>query len=86
VVGEESFNLSPDWATSKPGFSYYGDGLASGQCGIKIDRVPASANGQIKCHLGLRGPEISKEISLIVAGKVKIIFMNLGKEADDFFF
>jgi hypothetical protein len=68
VPGIETLNLSPDWPPEN-GLGYYGDGLKNGQCGVTIDRVPASANGQITCHLGIRGKEIKKSINLVVAGK-----------------
>ncbi|KAH8262306.1 hypothetical protein KR038_000936, partial [Drosophila bunnanda] len=67
IPGEEKvLNLSPEWSKT-PGFTYYGAGLTAGQCGVSIERVKASYNGQVKCSLGVEGEELSGTIDLVVA-------------------
>ncbi|XP_002052795.3 fasciclin-3 isoform X1 [Drosophila virilis] len=67
IPGEQKvLNLSPVWSKT-PGFTYYGAGLNAGQCGVSIERVKASNNGQVKCSLGVEGEELSGTIDLVVA-------------------
>ncbi|XP_032584605.1 fasciclin-3 isoform X3 [Drosophila mojavensis] len=67
IPGEQKvLNLSPNWSKT-PGFTYYGSGLNAGQCGVSIERVKASNNGQVKCSLGVEGEELSGTIDLVVA-------------------
>ncbi|KAH8412563.1 hypothetical protein KR009_003150, partial [Drosophila setifemur] len=67
IPGEQRvLNLSPEWSKT-PGFTYYGAGLNAGQCGVSIERVKASNNGQVKCSLGVEGEELSGTIDLVVA-------------------
>ncbi|XP_043065396.1 uncharacterized protein LOC108096036 isoform X2 [Drosophila ficusphila] len=67
IPGEQKvLNLSPEWSKT-PGFTYYGAGLTAGQCGVSIERVKASNNGQVKCSLGVEGEELSGTIDLVVA-------------------
>ncbi|XP_026844847.1 fasciclin-3 isoform X1 [Drosophila persimilis] len=67
IPGEQKvLNLSPEWSKT-PGFTYYGAGLQAGQCGVTIERVKASNNGQVKCSLGVEGEELSGTIDLVVA-------------------
>ncbi|XP_030080239.1 fasciclin-3 isoform X2 [Drosophila hydei] len=67
IPGEQKvLNLSPVWSKT-PGFTYYGSGLNAGQCGVTIERVKASNNGQVKCSLGVEGEELSGTIDLVVA-------------------
>ncbi|XP_030384141.1 fasciclin-3 isoform X2 [Scaptodrosophila lebanonensis] len=67
IPGEQKvLNLSPEWSKT-PGFTYYGAGLNAGQCGVSIERVKASNNGQVKCSLGVEGEELSGTIDLVVA-------------------
>ncbi|XP_034475040.1 fasciclin-3 isoform X5 [Drosophila innubila] len=67
IPGEQKvLNLSPTWSKT-PGFTYYGAGLNAGQCGVSIERVKASNNGQVKCSLGVEGEELSGTIDLVVA-------------------
>lgn len=68
IPGEKVLNLSPDWSKT-PGFTYFGGGLAAGQCGVSIERVKAINNGQVKCSLGVEGEELSGTIDLVVACK-----------------
>lgn len=69
IPGENKvFNLSPDW-NKTPGFTYFGKGLQNGECGVNIQRVKASNNGQVKCNLGVEGEELSSTIELVVACK-----------------
>ncbi|XP_061389984.1 fasciclin-3 [Musca vetustissima] len=71
IPGEQKvFNLSPDW-NKTPGFEYFGRGLANGECGVKIARVKAINNGQVKCNLGVEGEELSGTIDLVVALRPK---------------
>ncbi|KAH8419379.1 hypothetical protein KR222_010031, partial [Zaprionus bogoriensis] len=67
IPGEQKvLNLSPVWSKT-PGFTYFGAGLNAGQCGVTIERVKASNNGQVKCSLGVEGEELSGTIDLVVA-------------------
>ncbi|XP_032569786.1 fasciclin-3 isoform X3 [Drosophila sechellia] len=67
IPGEQKvLNLSPEWSKT-PGFTYFGAGLTAGQCGVSIERVKASNNGQVKCSLGVEGEELSGTIDLVVA-------------------
>ncbi|XP_016941963.3 fasciclin-3 isoform X2 [Drosophila suzukii] len=67
IPGEQKvLNLSPEW-NKTPGFTYYGAGLTAGQCGVSIERVKASNNGQVKCSLGVEGEELTGTIDLVVA-------------------
>ncbi|XP_033150081.1 fasciclin-3 isoform X1 [Drosophila busckii] len=67
IPGENKvLNLSPVWSKT-PGFTYYGAGLNAGQCGVSIERVKASNNGQVKCSLGVEGEELTGTIDLVVA-------------------
>ncbi|XP_032591624.1 fasciclin-3 isoform X2 [Drosophila grimshawi] len=67
IPGEQKvLNLSPVWSKT-PGFTYFGAGLTAGQCGVIIERVKASNNGQVKCSLGVEGEELSGTIDLVVA-------------------
>ncbi|KAH8351749.1 hypothetical protein KR084_009419, partial [Drosophila pseudotakahashii] len=67
IPGEQKvLNLSPEWSKT-PGFTYYGAGLTAGQCGVSIERVKATNNGQVKCSLGVEGEELSGTIDLVVA-------------------
>ncbi|XP_039479876.1 fasciclin-3 isoform X1 [Drosophila santomea] len=67
IPGEQKvLNLSPEWSKT-PGFTYFGAGLTAGQCGVSIERVKASNNGQVKCSLGVEGEELSGIIDLVVA-------------------
>lgn len=69
IPGEQKvLNLSPEWSKT-PGFTYFGAGLTAGQCGVSIERVKASNNGQVKCSLGVEGEELSGTIDLVVARK-----------------
>lgn len=69
IPGEQKvLNLSPSWSKT-PGFKYYGTGLNGGQCGVSIERVKASNNGQVKCSLGVEGEELTGTIDLVVACK-----------------
>jgi len=69
IPGEQKvLNLSPEW-NKTPGFTYYGAGLTAGQCGVSIERVKASNNGQVKCSLGVEGEELTGTIDLVVASK-----------------
>jgi hypothetical protein len=40
---------------SKPEYSYAGDSIQSGQCGITINRITDAHNGQFKCMVGFQG-------------------------------
>ncbi|XP_017132227.1 fasciclin-3 isoform X1 [Drosophila elegans] len=67
IPGEQKvLNLSPEWSKT-PGFTYFGAGLTAGQCGVSIERVKATNNGQVKCSLGVEGEELSGTIDLVVA-------------------
>ncbi|XP_016963603.1 fasciclin-3 isoform X5 [Drosophila biarmipes] len=67
IPGEQKvLNLSPEW-NKTPGFTYHGAGLTAGQCGVSIERVKASNNGQVKCSLGVEGEELTGTIDLVVA-------------------
>ncbi|KAH8271900.1 hypothetical protein KR044_009908, partial [Drosophila immigrans] len=71
IPGEQKvLNLSPVWSKT-PGFTYYGAGLNAGQCGVSIEHVKASNNGQVKCSLGVEGEELSGTIDLVVALRPK---------------
>ncbi|XP_073825271.1 fasciclin 3 isoform X2 [Musca autumnalis] len=71
IPGEPKvFNLSPEW-NKTPGFTYFGRGLQSGECGVNIARVKAINNGQVKCNLGVEGEEFSGTIDLVVALRPK---------------
>ncbi|CAD7079919.1 unnamed protein product [Hermetia illucens] len=59
--------LSETWPSKTPGYSYFGQGLAAGQCGVTIDRVIPQNHGQAKCFLGIEGDEIEGQIELTVA-------------------
>lgn len=61
--------LSETWPSKTPGYSYFGQGLAAGQCGVTIDRVIPQNHGQAKCFLGIEGDEIEGQIELTVACK-----------------
>lgn len=72
IPGEQKvLNLSPTWSKT-PGFKYYGTGLNGGQCGVSIERVKASNNGQVKCFLGVEGEELTGTIDLVVACKYSL--------------
>ncbi|XP_044315575.1 fasciclin-3 isoform X6 [Drosophila rhopaloa] len=67
IPGEPKvLNLSPEWSKT-PGFAYFGGGLTAGHCGVSIERVKASNNGQVKCSLGVEGEELEGVIDLVVA-------------------
>lgn len=61
-------NLSPDWDES-PGFQYFGQGLATGQCGVSIQQVKSINHGLVQCFLGVRGGEMTGSTFLTVARK-----------------
>ncbi|XP_046866861.1 fasciclin-3 isoform X3 [Drosophila willistoni] len=82
IPGEQKvLNLSPEWSKT-PGFTYYGAGLNAGQCGVSIERVKASNNGQVKCSLGVEGEELSGTIDLVVALRPQQPIIELIQQPD----
>ncbi|XP_022232522.2 fasciclin-3 isoform X3 [Drosophila obscura] len=82
IPGEQKvLNLSPEWSKT-PGFTYYGAGLQAGQCGVTIERVKASNNGQVKCSLGVEGEELSGTIDLVVALRPQQPIIELISKSD----
>lgn len=55
------------------GFSYNGEGLQSGQCGVTIHNVKASQNGRVTCYLGLESDEVTGNVKLTVARKLSTL-------------
>lgn len=68
IPGEKVLNLSPDWDNS-PGFQYFGQGLAKGQCGVTIQQVKSTNHGLVQCSLGTAGDEMTGSTFLTVARK-----------------
>uniref|UniRef100_A0A6B2EA49 Putative cell adhesion molecule 3 n=1 Tax=Phlebotomus kandelakii TaxID=1109342 RepID=A0A6B2EA49_9DIPT len=66
IVGERVLNLSPSFK-QPAGFSYNGEGLQAGQCGVTIERVKTTNHGPVRCFLGVEGDEISGTADLVVA-------------------
>ncbi|XP_055716712.1 fasciclin-3 isoform X1 [Phlebotomus papatasi] len=66
IVGERVLNLAPNWK-QPPGFTYNGEGLQAGQCGVTIERVKPSNHGPVRCFLGVEGDEIRGTADLVVA-------------------
>lgn len=48
----DPMNLNPN-VQVVGGFSYFGEGLDKGQCGVTIGSVQEKYNGVVKCFLGL---------------------------------
>ena len=61
---------------STSGYSYFGEGLESGQCGIIIDAVKKSHNGKMECFMGLvTGHEINGSIPIMLTSKILMNFI-----------
>lgn len=75
IPNEKALNLSPDWDKT-PGFTYFGEGLTKGQCGVTIQSVRNAHHGTIKCYLGADGEELEGIIGLTVACKLSPLIGN----------
>lgn len=53
INGSSALNVRDGF--NQNGISYVGAGLASGECGINIERVQSINNGQVQCTLGVEG-------------------------------
>lgn len=59
--------LSDKVPSSTPGFKYYGEGFAKGQCGVTIDKISAQQNGNMTCYLGTDVEEFVGRIEVLIA-------------------
>lgn len=69
VPGMKSLILSPSWPSKQEGFTYFGEGLDKGQCGVTIERVTKSMHGRVRCSMGYQSEELEADIHLTVACK-----------------
>ncbi|XP_011638046.1 fasciclin-3 isoform X3 [Pogonomyrmex barbatus] len=69
IPGEGSMVLSERDKPSEDGIEYYGDGLNSGQCGVRITKVKETHDGMFKCSLTAidARQESTASIKIIVA-------------------
>lgn len=72
----DAFRISD--RTKSDSYSYYGNGLESGDCGVHLYRVDLKNNGKVRCTLGFKenDSEGSATIDLVVGSKVLIIFFK----------
>lgn len=58
------------------GIEYFGDGLQSGQCGVRIKKVTELNDGEFKCGLTINGsqPEATGKLRIIVASKLNLFY------------
>ncbi len=68
IPNEKVLILSQDW-NKTPGFTYLGEGLNNGQCGVSIQSVRNANHGVVKCYLGSDGEELEGIAGLTVACK-----------------
>lgn len=68
IPNERVLVLSPD-NNRIPGFTYFGEGLEKGQCGVSIQSVRNNHHGTVKCYLAADGEELEGQIGLTVACK-----------------
>lgn len=65
LPGENTFVLSERLQPQQSGYSYAGQGLETGQCGITIESVKRSHNGKMQCFLATtQGLEINGTIPI----------------------
>lgn len=69
IPGEQPIRLSDKFASKHPDFTYYGEGLEHGYCGVSVPHIKASNNGPVKCILGLAENDVEGQIDLVVACK-----------------
>ncbi|XP_072758776.1 fasciclin-3 isoform X2 [Anoplolepis gracilipes] len=69
IPGEGSMVLSERDGPSEDGIEYYGDGVKTGQCGVRITKVKETHDGIFKCSLtsNIARQEATASLKIIVA-------------------
>jgi len=81
IPGEGSIVLNG--ADPEDDIVYYGDGLATGQCGVKIAKVKDSHDGIFKCSLTTTSDrqEATASLQIIVASKFFTFFILIQRDS-----
>jgi len=77
IPGEGSIVLNKD-EPSEDGIGYYGTGLETGQCGVRIAKVKEIHDGTFKCSLTMikARQETTASLKIIVASKFSLFLFT----------